>query len=102
MKKLIRSRHLPAVILLALLFLLNLALGMDPLAPSPYNSYTRQALAWREGRTYLEEDVPHLELAIRSGRYYVSFPPVPSVPLYFLSFLFGAASPTGCWSRPAR
>lgn len=65
------------------------------LSPSPYNSYTRQAMAWRSGRTFLPEDVPHLELAIFEGRYYVSFPPVPSVPIFFLSFLIEDQIPDG-------
>lgn len=95
MRRALRSRHMAAAVLLLLLFGLNMLAGMDPLAPSPYNSYTRQALAWREGQTHLPEDVPHLELAIRDGRYYVSFPPVPSVPIYFLTYIFGAAVPDG-------
>lgn len=87
--------HLAGLCLILLLLLLHMVLGTDPLSPSPYNSYTRQALAWRSGQTHLPEDVPHLELAIKDGRYYVSFPPVPSVPIYFLSFLFGGAVPDG-------
>ena len=61
--------------------------------PSDYNSYTLQAMAWREGRVSLGEDTPHLELAVYEGDWYVSFPPVPSVPMYFLSFLFGYDTP---------
>ena len=42
-----------------------------------YDSYTRQALAWREGRTYLNNDpseIAYLELAIFDGRYYDARP----------------------------
>ena len=63
---------------------------------NPYDSYTRQALAWREGRTYLNNnpsEIAYLELAIFEGRYYVSFPPVPSVFEFFLTFLFGQNTP---------
>lgn len=82
------------VVLCLLLFAaLHLLQGSSPLAPSPYNSYTLQALRWRAGDTALMEDVPHLELAIYKGRYFVSFPPVPSVPIYLLTFLFGADVP---------
>lgn len=63
------------------------------LGASPYNTYTLQALAWREGRTYLAHDYPILELAIFEGRYYVSFPPLPSVVLLPLTMLFGESTP---------
>lgn len=80
------------VILTGFLFIKT---GSDPFKPSPYNTYTLQALAWREGQTWLKDDVPHLELAIYQGRFFVSFPPVPSVPVYFLSFIFGSEVPDG-------
>lgn len=89
-----------------------------------YDSYTRQALAWRRGETKLDQNYPHLELAIYNeayfsehgmddyaayraqfgdvnapiadqpgNEYYVSFPPFPSVPMFFLTFLFGENTP---------
>lgn len=61
--------------------------------PSSYNSYTLQALAWRQGQMSLGRDYPHLELAVYQGDWYVSFPPVPSVPIFFLTFLFGSQTP---------
>ena len=61
--------------------------------PTSYNTYTRQALAWREGLLHLPKDVPHLELAVYEGEYYVSFPPLPSVILWPLTFLFGMDTP---------
>lgn len=82
-----------ALVCVLLFAALHLVQRSSPLAPSPYNSYTLQALRWREGFAALEEDVPHLELAIYKGRYFVSFPPVPSVPIYFLTFLFGENVP---------
>ena len=63
---------------------------------NPYDSYTRQALAWREGRTYLTDDpdsIAYLELAIYEGKYYVSFPPVPSLIELGLTFFFGKDTP---------
>ncbi len=81
--------------MLLLLLALHLLTGIGIFTPSPFNSYTLQAMAWRDGRMYLAADVPHLELAILDGRYYVSFPPVPSIPLYFLTFLFGYGVPDG-------
>lgn len=76
-----------------LMVVLSNAFGYSPLSPSPYNTYTLQAMAWREGRAYLEADVPHLELAIYQGRYFVSFPPVPSIPIFILTFMFGDQVP---------
>jgi len=61
--------------------------------PTLYNTYTRQALAWRQGLMHLPQDVPHLELAVYEGDYYVSFPPLPSVVLWPLTFLFGMDTP---------
>ncbi len=95
-----KKRGAAAVVLMvaafiALLVLARLRAGYPLLAPSGYNTYTLQALAWRDGRTFLPEDVPHLELAVYEGRYYVSFPPVPSLFIYPLTFLFGDAVPDG-------
>jgi hypothetical protein len=60
---------------------------------TPYNTYTRQAMAWRDGLLHLPEDVPYLELAVYEGEYYVSFPPLPSVVLLPLTFIFGRDTP---------
>jgi len=73
--------------------LLHTVLGTSFFGPTPYNTYTRQALAWRQGLLHLPEDVPHLELAIFEGEYYVSFPPLPSIILLPLTYLFGIATP---------
>lgn len=73
--------------------LLHIAQGSSPFAPSAYNSYTRQAMQWRKGTIALDHDIPHLELALYDGRYWVSFPPVPAVPVFLLTFLFGERVP---------
>ena len=73
--------------------LLHLTLGTSFWGPTSYNTYTRQALAWRQGLLHLPEDVPHLELAIFEGEYYVSFPALPSVVLLPLTYLFGLNTP---------
>lgn len=59
-----------------------------------WDSYTLQAMAWRDGRVMLDQDYPWLELAIYEDNYYVSFPPFPSVPMLFLSFFCGADTPS--------
>lgn len=65
------------------------------LAHSAFDSYTLQAMAWRDGRIALDYDRPWLELAIYQGQYYVSFPPVPAIPMWVLSFFFGENTPSG-------
>ncbi|NLD03276.1 MAG: hypothetical protein GX674_08205 [Clostridiales bacterium] len=56
-----------ALMLLLTLIILHSVSGTPAFAPSAYNSYTLQALAWRRGLPYLQQDVPHLELAIKDG-----------------------------------
>ncbi len=57
------------------------------------DSYTVQAMAWRAGHVSLAEDMPWLELAVYQGRYYISFPPTPTIPMLLLSFAFGEETP---------
>lgn len=82
-----------AFALVLLLLILHLSAGVPLMKPTLYDTYTRQALAWRNGTAYLPEDVPHLELAIYDGRYYVSFPPVPSLLMLPLTLVFGPNTP---------
>lgn len=72
---------------------LHAVTGGSFFGPSFYNTYTRQAMAWRQGLTHLPQDVSYLELAVYEGEYYVSFPPLPSVVLLPLTFLFGMDTP---------
>lgn len=60
---------------------------------SPYYTYTLQAMAWRRGAMSLGQDYPWLELAVYEGDWYVSFPPVPTIPIYLLTFIFGENVP---------
>ncbi len=46
---------------------------------SPYCSYVLQARRWLQGHLDLGQDYQYLELAIYDGKYFVSFPPVPSM-----------------------
>ena len=94
------KKNLLILVTLGLCFLLMMGflytkLGYSLLSPSPYNTYTLQALAWRQGQAYLNEDVPHLELAVYQGRYFVSFPPIPGIPVFLLTYLFGEQVPDG-------
>lgn len=69
--------------------------GADLLAHSAFDSYAKQAMAWRDGRIALDQNYPWLELAIFEGDYYVSFPPIPAIPMWILSFFFGENTPSG-------
>ncbi len=71
---------------------LHLVTGIPFAGASAYKSYTLQAMAWREGHCWVN-NLSYLELAIFGGRYYVSFPPLPSVVLFPLTFLFGWDTP---------
>ena len=67
--------------------------GIWPWSRNSYNSFSLQAAAWLEGRLDLGKDYPWLELAIYNGKYYVSFPPFPSVVMLPFTALFGTGTP---------
>ncbi len=71
---------------------------------SNYNTYTLQAERWWQGKLDLGTNYAHLEIAEYNGRYYCSFPPVPSVPLLLLTPLFSGtdAFGSGIYSTPDR
>lgn len=64
---------------LAVYFTIWIFTGIFPWSENPYNSYVLQVKAWFSGHTDLGRNYEHLELAIYNGKYYVSFPPIPSV-----------------------
>lgn len=76
-------------------FLISDLLGGTLFVHQARDSYTLQTMNWLEGRIYVEngESYPWLELAIFEGRYYVSFPPIPSVILIPFVLLFGMDTP---------
>ncbi len=90
-----RHRDLFCMLLLMLCgyILLHDLLGGTLFLHSDWDSYTLQALSWREGRMDLGQNYPWLELAIYNGKYYVSFPPVPSVFMLPLTFFFDGRTP---------
>lgn len=100
-----RSSHLflsSAAILLVLFILIYAVMGVwskeDP-CHYPYESYLLQAQAWLKGQTHLDENYSHLELAAYEGKYYVSFPPVPSVPMVLYTLLWGDDVPGGLFQK---
>lgn len=73
-----------ALIIIGSMFAIWTFTGKWPWLQQPYNSYILQAEAWTKGQLDLGKDYKHLELAIFEGKYFVSFPPLPS----FLMFPF--------------
>ena len=79
-----KKNHGLAVVLLstaAIYIIIWSYTGQWPWADNPYNSYVLQVKAWLSGSLDLGRDYSHLEIACYSGKYYVSFPPFPSVVL---------------------
>lgn len=58
-----------------------------------YNSYSIQAQRWLSGRLDLGQDYPHLEIARFGGKYFLSFPPFPSVIMLPFVLFFGTHTP---------
>ena len=80
---------------LAVYMILALGMGLSLTGHSAYDSYTLQAMAWREGKATVDgPSHTWLELAVYDGEYYVSFPPFPSVVMYPLTFIWGGDTPT--------
>jgi hypothetical protein len=77
------------------LFIIYGFTGNWPWKLNPYNSYTLQALSWLDGRLDLGQNYSYLELAIYSGKYYVSFPSFPSYVMLPFAFFFGEHTPDG-------
>ncbi len=92
-----RRRILFALLALMALgyFLLSDLMDGSLWAHEPWDSYSLQTYNWLRGRTYIPDgaDYDFLELAIYRGRYYVSFPPLPSVVLIPLVAVFGLYTP---------
>ena len=93
-----RKRFAGAVCLLLLIVLIYAAMcytsGVHPSAYQ-HRSYLHQARAWLQGETALPRNYEYLELAEYGGRYYVSFPPVPSVPMLLFTLIWGEDVPGG-------
>lgn len=68
--------------------------GLWPWQANAQNAYALQAQAWLQGRLDLSPRPGVLQIAEYKGRYYVSFPPVPSlVVLPFVALVGPALSP---------
>ena len=97
-------RECLACVLCTLLFSLALYAAMcacSGVAPGayPYPSYLLQAQAWLRGEFALDRNYDYLELAVYNGRYYVSFPPVPTVPMVLWTLIWGDDVPGGLFQK---
>ena len=98
-----RQPFIPAalVALLILFFIFAAMCTLSDVNPAsyPYNSYLLQAQAWLRGETALDKNYEFLELAVYGGRYYVSFPPVPSIPMVLYTLIWGDDVPGGMFQK---
>lgn len=96
LQKLKKADYTPLLLIFSVLtslWCLHILVGSRFAGSTAYNTYTLQALSWQQGTLHLPHDYPWLELAIYEGQYYVSFPPLPSVVLLPLTWIFGANTP---------
>lgn len=84
---------LAAAVLVTAYIILYKSLGQSLLSHCDYDSYTRQAAAWWQGRVSLPENISWLEIAEYRGEYFISFPPFPSVIQFLLYPVFGMNTP---------
>ena len=98
----LRRQLLCALIVLAVAVAIFAAMcalsGVKPGAYS-YPSYLLQAKAWLRGEFALEKNYEYLELAVYNGRYYVSFPPVPTIPMVLYTLIWGDDVPGGLFQK---
>lgn len=73
--------------------LIHSLIGGTLLAHNWWDSYSLQAEAWLNGRFDLGQNYEWLELAIFEGKYYVSFPPLPTLAVLPLVLIFGGNTP---------
>jgi len=90
--KRIRTIAYPLLIVFGIYIILYLYCD-EVLTKNPYNSYTKQCMAWLNGRLDLGQNYAWLELAVFDGKYYVSFPPFPSYAFLPFALIFGEKNP---------
>lgn len=90
-----KNKYLLISILLTVLgfILIHDLIGDTFLKHSDWDSYTLQAMSWREGSISLKENYSWLEIATYNGNYFVSFPPIPSLVMMPFTFIFGEETP---------
>lgn len=84
---------IPALMLLGYIFI-HMLFGGTLLSYNCWDSYSLQAMSWLSGRLDMGKNYEWLELAVYNGKYYLSFPPLPSVVMLPFVFLFGERTPS--------
>lgn len=84
---------IPALMLLGYIFI-HMLFGGTLLSYNCWDSYSLQAMSWLSGRLDMGKNYEWLELAVYNGKYYLSFPPLPSVVMLPLVLLFGERTPS--------
>lgn len=88
-----REAFVLLLMLLTVYTLIWIMIGRSPFQGSIYDSYALQASRWLEGHLDLGRTYSYLEIAEYNGRYFISFPPIPSVLLLPFCVLFGESPP---------
>ena len=84
---------IPALMLLGYMFM-HMLFGGTLLSYNCWDSYSLQAMSWLSGRLDMGKNYEWLELAVYNGKYYLSFPPLPSVVMLPFVLLFGEKTPS--------
>ena len=84
---------IPALMLLGYIFI-HALFGGTLLSYNCWDSYSLQAMSWLSGRLDMGKNYEWLELAVYNGKYYLSFPPLPSVVMLPFVLLFGERTPS--------
>ena len=84
---------IPAMMLLGYIFI-HMLFGGTLLSYNCWDSYSLQAMSWLSGRLDMGKNYEWLELAVYNGKYYLSFPPLPSVVMLPFVLLFGEKTPS--------
>lgn len=84
---------IPALMLLGYIFI-HMLFGGTLLSYNCWDSYSLQAMSWLSGRLDMGKNYEWLELAVYNGKYYLSFPPLPSVVMLPFVLLFGERTPS--------
>ena len=84
---------IPALMLLGYIFI-HMLFGGTLLSYNCWDSYSLQAMSWLSGRLDMGKNYEWLELAVYNGKYYLSFPPLPSVVMLPFVLLFGEKTPS--------
>ena len=96
--KLVKSKYGPysiiffvAIIVYSLIYMFSGDFSVT--ANNWFNSYSIQAARWLDGHLDLEHNISWLEIAIFEGRYFISFPPFPSIVMLPFVFFMGTDTP---------